>query len=70
MAADIKDRLLTPNLTNVDVEGLLGKPDGLSTPHEYQYILGMCSGFGMDYDNLHIYFNDAGRVERAEIFQH
>lgn len=70
MAADIKNRLVTPSMTNVDVERLLGQPDGVSNPREYQYILGMCSGFRMDYDILHIYFNQAGRVERAKIIQH
>lgn len=70
MAADIKDRLLTPGMTHQDVEQLLGKPDGHSMPGEYQYILGMCSGLMMDYDILHVYFNGAGKYERAAIVQH
>lgn len=70
MAADIRDRLLKPGMTHQDVERLLGKPDGHTTPAEYQYILGMCSGFMMDYDNLHIYFDRSGRYERAAIIQH
>jgi SmpA/OmlA family protein len=70
MAADIKDRLLKPGMTYQEVERLLGKPDGHSTPKEYQYILGMCSGFRMDYDTLHVYFNVDGKYERAAIIQH
>lgn len=70
MATDVKDRLLQPGMTHEDVERLLGKPDGRSTQGEHQYILGMCSGFGMDYDNLHIYFDSNGKYTHAAIFQH
>ena len=70
MAANIRDRILKPSMTHQEVEQLLGKPDGYSTPGEYQYILGMCSGLMWDYDNLHVYFNGEGKYERAAIIQH
>ena len=70
MVADIRDRLLKPGMMHQDVERLLGKPDGHTTLEDYQYILGMCSGFRMDYDKLHVYFDTSGRFERAAIIQH
>ena len=70
MAADIKERVLKREMTREDVERVLGKPDGYSTAGEYQYILGMCSGLLMDYDNLHVYFDSDGKYERAAIVQH
>jgi outer membrane protein assembly factor BamE (lipoprotein component of BamABCDE complex) len=70
MASDIKKRLLKRGMSRADVERLLGQPDRVSNPREYQYILGMCSGFQIDYDNLHIYFDEQGGLERAAIIQH
>lgn len=70
MAKDIRDNLLSSKTTKEDVVALLGNPDGNVTRQEYQYVLGMCSGFGFDYDNLHIYFDDQGRFSQATIIQH
>lgn len=69
MAIDIRDRLLGRGETKQFVEGFLGKPD-FATEGEYRYILGMCSGLGWDYDDLHIYFNNQGRIAGVEIIQH
>lgn len=69
MAIDIRDHILGRGETKQFVEGLLGKPD-FATEGEYRYILGMCSGLGLDYDDLHIYFNNQGGITGAEIIQH
>ncbi len=70
MAKDIKNRLLTLDMTHKDIEHLLGTPDGHFTSAEYQYILGMCSGFMIDYDVLHIYFGTDGKYANSAILQH
>lgn len=70
MAHDIIDRLLNGNMTNRQVESLLGKPEEGSLPSHYTYTLGMCSGFRFDYDTLDIYFNDKGTYVHATIIQH
>jgi hypothetical protein len=70
MAKDIIDKVLSSSMNNEDVAILLGAPARNSTNQEYQYALGMCSGFGFDYDNLHIYFDEQGRFSRAKIIQH
>jgi hypothetical protein len=71
MASDIKNNKLTTSMQAKHVVDLLGKPD-TTTPNkqEIQYILGMCSGFGVDYDVLHIYFNERGELTNAQIIQH
>lgn len=70
MAHDIRDRLLKQGMFRSEVLELLGKADGYSSENEYQYVLGMCSGFRMDYDVLHIYFDSTGRLTKAQIVQH
>lgn len=70
MARDIEKRYLKPGMSKADVERLLGKPDSTPNLRELRYTLGMCSGFMMDYDDLHIYFNDGGIFERSAIIQH
>ena len=69
MAIDIRDRLLKPGASKQFVENLLGKPDH-SEPHEYRYVVGMCSGFGWDYDVLQIYFDKQEQLSHAAIIQH
>jgi hypothetical protein len=69
MANDIKDRLLQRGMAMVEVEQLLGRPD-IKSSAEYRYVLGMCSGFGLDYDDLHIYFENQGKLTRVAIIQH
>jgi hypothetical protein len=70
MARDIQKRLLKPGMSKADVEGVLGAPNDIGRANEYRYALGMCSGFGIDYDDLHIYFNERGALERSDIIQH
>lgn len=69
MAHDIRS-LLSEKMSREDVVRLLGKPDGHHTDQEYQYVLGMCSGFLIDYDNLHVYFDSKGFFSNASIIQH
>ena len=69
MAIDIRDRLLKKGESKEFVENLLGKPDHIQE-NEYSYVLGMCSGFGFDYDNLHIYFNKQDKIIYSKIRQH
>ncbi|HXH04286.1 MAG TPA: hypothetical protein VNN09_13345 [Candidatus Competibacteraceae bacterium] len=69
MAIDIRDRLLVQGQTKQFVERLLGKPDFVAET-EYRYTLGMCSGMRMDYDDLHIYFDNQGKITDAKIIQH
>lgn len=70
MAKDIIDNVLSSSMNKEEVAILLGAPASNSTNQEYQYILGMCSGFGFDYDNLHIYFDEQGHFSQAKIIQH
>jgi hypothetical protein len=70
MAHDIIDHHLNINMTNTQVESLLGKPDGTSSPSHYAYTLGMCSGFKIDYDTLDVNFDDTGKYLNAAIHQH
>jgi len=69
MAKDIRDNLLKQGESKQFVENLLGKPDHIQE-NEYSYVLGMCSGFGFDYDNLHIYFNKQDKIIYSKIRQH
>lgn len=69
MANDIKNRLLNPGMSTIEVERLLGEPD-FKASAEYRYVLGMCSGIGWDYDDLHVYFDNHGKLVRAAIIQH
>ncbi|MBU1619780.1 MAG: outer membrane protein assembly factor BamE [Gammaproteobacteria bacterium] len=69
MANDIQG-LLSKKMTENDVAALLGEPSAQFTKQEYQYSLGMCSGLGIDYDYLHIYFDEQGNFSQAKITQH
>jgi hypothetical protein len=69
MAIDIRDRLLKPGASKQFIDNLLGKPDH-SEPHEYRYVVGMCSGLGWDYDILHIYFGKQEQLTHAVIIHH
>lgn len=71
MASDIKNNKLVAGMRVEHVVNLLGKPDTTKfNKQEIQYILGMCSGFGIDYDVLHIHFNEHGEFTNAKIIQH
>lgn len=69
MAEDVRGRLLVPGTSREEVERVLGRPD-FKGPSEYRYVLGMCSGLGIDYDDLHVFFDDAGGVTHSSIIQH
>lgn len=69
MANDVRNLLLRKGMTKFEVGQLLGKPDDESSL-EYQYVLGLCSGMGWDYDNLHIYFDSEGKLIDTAIIQH
>ncbi|MGZ8182450.1 MAG: hypothetical protein ACXWT1_10855 [Methylobacter sp.] len=69
MANDLKNRVLQPGFSQSAVMQILGEPDGMK-PAEFEYILGMCSGFGIDYDSINIYFNGRGELIHVAIFQH
>ncbi|RRW39521.1 outer membrane protein assembly factor BamE [Pseudomonas luteola] len=70
MAEDIRHTVLSRGMTQAAVAQVLGEPDSYSTEREYQYVLGLCSGIGMDYDNLHVYFDTSGRLVDSKILQH
>lgn len=71
MASDIKNNKLAVGMRAEHVVNLLGEPDTTKpNKQEIQYILGMCSGFRIDYDVLHIYFNEHGELTNAKIIQH
>ena len=70
MAHDIREQHLNQRMSRADVLSLLGQPDALNTDTQYQYVLGMCSGFLMDYDVLDVYFDSAGHYLQAKIVQH
>lgn len=69
MANDIRNLLLRKGMTKLEVEQRLGKPDHESSL-KYQYVLGMCSGLGLDYDTLDIYFDSEGKLIDTAISQH
>ncbi|KFX71087.1 hypothetical protein TMS3_0103860 [Pseudomonas taeanensis MS-3] len=69
MANDIQG-LLSNKMTENDVAVLLGEPSEQFTKQEYQYSLGMCSGLGIDYDYLQIYFDEQGHFYQAKITRH
>lgn len=68
MAEHLRSKVLHSNMGRADIEGLLGPPSRKSD-EEYMYVLGWCSGFRMDLDSLHIYFNKDGRYKSSSILQ-
>ncbi|WP_139271084.1 hypothetical protein [Atopomonas hussainii] len=70
MVEDLIARHLFVGMRRSDVVALLGQPDYRSGAGELQYVLGMCSGVGFDYDYLNIYFDGAGGFVSAKVFQH
>ena len=68
MANDIIRNVAVPGSERSIVETKLGPPDSFKH-NEARYELGMCSGFRIDYDTLHIeYENDV--VVNARHLQH
>lgn len=68
MAFDIRDNVLFKGMEKEQVSFKLGHPDS-KRENEYRYTLGMCSGFQMDYDVLHVYFEN-GKLSDAKVYQH
>lgn len=69
MGRDIVKNILKVGLSTSEIETVLG-PATFKKAEELQYHLGLCSGFRMDYDFIHIYLDDHGRMTHAEILQH
>jgi hypothetical protein len=69
MARDIQRRIVRPGMARADVIAKLGTPDR-QQPEEFSYVLGMCSGIRIDYDDLHVRFNEHGEVAKVLIIQH
>lgn len=69
MARDIQRRVVTVGMKRHEVRAALGSPDS-DQPGEFRYVLGMCSGLGMDFDDLHVLFNERGEVAHVAIRQH
>lgn len=68
MAGDLTRSVLKRGMSSNSVRELLGAPDSI-TGHEYNYILGMCTGIA-DYDILHIYFDEDWKILYSENRQH
>lgn len=69
MVHDIRTNILRIGQSLEEVERFLGRPDNIrETVHEY--LLGMCSGFHMDFDTLDIHFNAEGKVTGVYVTQH
>jgi hypothetical protein len=65
----VRNRLVKGVTKKSEVLRTLGA-DGGGQAREQQYILGMCSGFGFDYDMLHLYFDENDLFSGAEVRQH
>ncbi|WOB50953.1 hypothetical protein NYR97_06105 [Xanthomonas hydrangeae] len=63
MARNIIDTVVLPGSPRSYVEAVLGSPQD-TEDNLASYDLGMCSGFGIDYDSLKIEYK-AGKVVRA-----
>lgn len=65
MVRDLQRRYLRPGMTREQVVALLGAPDGAPQEGCIAYVLGMCSGFGIDYDDLRICFTPDGGLIKS-----
>jgi hypothetical protein len=54
---------LRPGVTRADVEALLGEPEAREGNNRYHYWIG-AGGFGVDFDEFVIEFDDADKLER------
>jgi hypothetical protein len=70
MIRDLLNNHLREGMLSAEVVTLLGNPDDGSTKQHSEYILGMWSGFRMDYDVLEIDFDSTGRVSSIAVVQH
>ena len=69
MAADIQANVLHVGQSRAEVENLLGSPETSERAY-YQYFLGMCSRFQIDFDTLDVHFDEGGKLKRVSIVQH
>lgn len=69
MVADLKDKILLPGLSRTEVVRILGEPD-TEEGRKIGYVLGMCSGYGFDYDLMHILFDENSGVSVVKVRQH
>lgn len=64
MANDVKENIVKVGTTRSELINLLGPPNK-EFGNEYWYVLGMCRG--VDYDILHVHFDENGKVVSVEI---
>jgi hypothetical protein len=72
MVSDLKSRHLHRGTDRKTIEELLG-PDDSSASMENacrEYLLGMCSGFGMDFDGLVVCYDGNGKLKDSYTVQH
>lgn len=69
MVRDIQRNVLRVGLTREEVEQLLGAPDA-SRDSIHEYVLGMCSGWRIDFDTLDVRFDSTGRLLTTQVTQH
>jgi hypothetical protein len=70
MVGDLQRRFIKWGTPCKRVIELLGEPDFMGPDNEYEYILGMWSGFRMDYDTFNVYFDSDGLVTGTQVVQH
>lgn len=70
MYDDLRKRLLKDKPDRAEVIAMLGEPDYGKSDRGYEYMLGAWSGFRIDYDSMHISFDESGRVEYVGRVQH
>lgn len=66
---DRKLFLLDRSMANSDVKSLLGNPEK-EKPDRLDYVSGMCGGYGFDYENLVIRFDNSVKLLEVKIVQY
>jgi hypothetical protein len=70
MVSDLLRNHLHQGMSQSEVIELLGEPEEKPNRNHYEYVLGMWSGFRVDYDVLEVDFDSAGRVSLIRVVQH
>ncbi len=70
MVGDLQRHYIKPGISQQQVIELLGKPDSERQNNVYEYILGMWSGFRIDYDTFDVHFDSNGLVTKTQTVQH
>jgi hypothetical protein len=70
MVGDLQRHYIKPGISQQRVIELLGKPDSERQNNVYEYILGMWSGFRIDYDTFDVHFDSNDLVTRTQVIQH